>query len=221
MGLNSKHMADDIMNTNMDDKSTEPALDAEELVTAVADVAETSGRAKKTFSFVGKERGRGGRGSRGRKERTRSDLAQSMVSLRRVARVVAGGRRFSFSAVLVAGDRNGKVGVGVGKAGDTSLAIEKALKQAKKNMISVTFSKGKSIRHETKAKYSSAIVYIKPAPGRGMVAGSSARTVLDIAGLTDVSAKVLSGSKNKLNIARATIRALSLLSKQNQKDANT
>src|SRR3989344_1338246 len=165
-------MADDIMNTNMDDKSTEPALDPEELVTAVADVAETSGRAKKTFSFVGKERGRGGRGSRGRKERTRSDLAQSMVSLRRVARVVAGGRRFSFSALLVAGDRNGKVGAGVGKAGDTSLAIEKALKQAKRSMLTLTLSKNKSIPHETEAKYSSAVVHLRPSPGRGMVAGS-------------------------------------------------
>ncbi|HEY4504902.1 MAG TPA: 30S ribosomal protein S5 [Candidatus Paceibacterota bacterium] len=169
-------------------------------------------RVKKTFSFVGKERmhGRGMRG-RGRKERLRSDLAQAMISLRRVARVVAGGRRFSFSAVIVAGDRNGKVGVGVGKAGDTSLAIEKALKQAKRNIITVAFFRGKSISHEIKAKYSSTVVYIKPAIGRGMVAGSSARTVLDLAGVTDVIAKVLTGSKNKLNIARATIVALSQL----------
>lgn len=169
-------------------------------------------RAKKTFSFIGKERAKGGRGGHGRgKERSHSDLAQSMISLRRVARVVAGGRRFSFSAVLVAGDRNGRVGVGVGKAGDTALAIEKALKQARRNMITLALSKTKSIPHEVKAKYSSAVVFIKPAPGRGMVAGSSARTVLDIGGVTDVNAKVFSGSKNKLNIARATITALMML----------
>ncbi len=199
-------MADEIPNTNTDEQDVTP-------VDAAVEPVDAAKNAKKTFSFVGKERARGGRGQRGRKERSRSDLAQSMISLRRVARVVAGGRRLSFSAVLVAGDRNGKVGVGIGKAGDTSLAIEKALKQAKRNMIGVQFSKGKSILHEVEAKYSSAVVYIKPAPGRGMVAGSSARTVLDIAGVTDVNAKVLSGSKNKLNIAKATIAALSLLRK--------
>jgi small subunit ribosomal protein S5 len=200
-------MADEIPNTNTDNQDVVP-------VDANAESVDAAKNPKKTFSFVGKERARGGRGGpRGRKERSRSDLAQSMISLRRVARVVAGGRRFSFSAVLVAGDRNGKVGVGIGKAGDTSLAIEKALKQAKRNMINVSFSKGKSILHEVEAKYSSAVVYMKPAPGRGMVAGSSVRTVLDIAGVTDVNAKVLSGSKNKLNIAKATIAALSLLRK--------
>ena len=201
-------MTDEILKTDVDEDLIAP-------VEAVLDAVDASKNTRKIFSFVGKERGRGGRGGgpRGRKERSRSDLAQSMISLRRVARVVAGGRRFSFSAVLVAGDRNGKVGVGIGKAGDTSLAIEKALKQAKRNMISVVFSKGKSILHEVQAKYSSAVVYMKPAPGKGMVAGSSVRTVLDIAGVTDVNAKVLSGSKNKLNIAKATIVALSKLRK--------
>lgn len=201
-------MAEDTTNVNVAGGDTTPVVPGES--------TDGSKGVKKTFSFVGKEHGRGARGGagRGRKERSRSDLAQSMISLRRVARVVAGGRRFSFSAVIVAGDRNGKVGVGIGKAGDTSLAIEKALKQAKRNMISVQFSKGKSILHEVKAKYSSAVVYMRPAPGKGMVAGSSARTVLDIAGVTDVNAKVLSGSKNKLNIAKATVLALSRLTKR-------
>ena len=208
-------MTDEILKTDVDEDLIAP-------VEAVLDAVDASKNTRKIFSFVGKERGRGGRGGgpRGRKERSRSDLAQSMISLRRVARVVAGGRRFSFNVLVVvgngkgmAGDRNGKVGVGIGKAGDTSLAIEKALKQAKRNMISVVFSKGKSILHEVQAKYSSAVVYMKPAPGKGMVAGSSVRTVLDIAGVTDVNAKVLSGSKNKLNIAKATIVALSKLRK--------
>jgi small subunit ribosomal protein S5 len=131
--------------------------------------------------------------------------------LRRVARVIAGGRRFSFSAAIVIGDRKGRVGVGLGKAGDTALAIEKATRDAKRNMIRVKTTKTMSISHDTQAKYASGIVVIRPAPSRGIVAGSSTKTVLELAGVTDVTAKILSSSKNKLNIARATIVALSEL----------
>jgi len=179
----------------------------------VADVdAAPIKKGKKTFSFVGSEKtkGRGPRG-RGRRERARSDLAQSMISIRRVARVVAGGRRFSFSVTVVAGDRNGKVGLGMGKAGDTTLAIDKALKSAKKHMINVPLTKNRSISHETSAKFASSVVYIKPAPGRGLAAGGSVRTVLDLAGVTDINAKILSRSKNRFNNAKAALLALSKL----------
>jgi small subunit ribosomal protein S5 len=131
--------------------------------------------------------------------------------VRRVARVVAGGRRFSFAVALVAGDRKGRVGVGTGKAGDTAGAIEKAMRSAKKSMIRIKTTPTMSIPHQVYAKYSSARIMIKPAPGRGLVAGSAVRNVLDLGGVKDVNAKILSPSKNKLNIARAAIEALSSL----------
>lgn len=125
-----------------------------------------------------------------------------------MTRVVAGGRRFGFSVAIVAGNRNGKVGVGIGKSTDTSLAIEKAFKSAKKNMVELKRDKNRSIPHETAAKYCTSEILLKPAPGKGIVAGSSVRNVLDLAGVTDVSAKILSRSKNKLNIAQAAVVAL-------------
>jgi small subunit ribosomal protein S5 len=104
------------------------------------------------------------------------------------------------------------VGVGLGKAGDTSLAIDKATRQAKKNMIKVRATPSMSIPHPVEAKYNSARVMIMPVPGRGLVAGSSVRTVLELAGLKDVVAKLLSGSKNKINNARVAINALQAIS---------
>ena len=150
---------------------------------------------------------RGGR----RDERTRPEFDQKIVSIRRVTRVMAGGRRFSFSVSMVIGDKKGKVGVGIGKAGDTQLAIEKAVRNAKKNMITVPMDKDHHLPHDVHTKYASSEVMIIPAAGRGLVAGSSVRTVLELAGVHDVTAKLLSRSKNKLNNARATVEALKLL----------
>ena len=160
-------------------------------------------------------RGRGGpqRENRPRRERPKSEYEQKLIDVRRVARVVAGGRRFSFAVAVVAGDRKGRVGVGTGKAGDTASAIEKAMRHAKKSMIVLRLTDSFSIPHEVRAKYSSARVIIKPAEGRGLVAGSAVRNVLDLAGVKDVNAKVLSPSKNKLNIARAAIKALTAVAK--------
>lgn len=157
--------------------------------------------------------GKGGPGAGGKRggERYRPEFDQKIIDIRRVARVVSGGRRFSFSVVVVVGDRKGKVGVGIGKASDTALAIEKAVTKGKKNMVLIRRTEEGSIPHETSAKYSSASVIIMPAPGRGLVAGSSVRSVLDLAGITNVSTKLLSGTKNKLNNAQAAIKALSLL----------
>ncbi len=153
---------------------------------------------------------RGGRGgARGAGfERAKPEFDNKLIQIRRVTRVVAGGRRFSFSVALVAGNRKGSVGVGIGKAADTAAAIEKALKSAKKNMIKVRLSSEMMIPHEVGAKESSSRVMIMPAPGRGMVAGSSVRNVLELAGIKNVRAKIISGSKNKLNNARAAIKAL-------------
>lgn len=154
-----------------------------------------------------------------RESRVKPEFDQKIINIRRVARVVTGGRRFSFSVAIVAGNRKGMVGVGLGKAGDTSLAIEKAFSSARKNMVVVNLTKTMSIPHEVSAKYSSSQITLMPARDRGMIAGSSARNVLELAGVKDVGAKVRSGSKNKLNIARATIEALSQLSKPREKVA--
>lgn len=146
-------------------------------------------------------------------ERVKPEFDTKIIAIRRVTRVASGGRRFTFSVAVVSGDKKGKVGVGLGKAGDTSLAIDKATRNAKKNMVKVTLSPAMTIPHMVEAKYSSARIMIMPARGRGVVAGSSARNVIELAGIKDVCAKLLSGSKNKLNIARVTIKALEKLSK--------
>ncbi|MCA9359723.1 30S ribosomal protein S5 [Candidatus Kaiserbacteria bacterium] len=166
----------------------------------------------------GNDRRGGGQGGRrprrgGRHERVRPEFDQKIVSIRRVTRVMAGGRRFSFSVSMVIGDKKGKVGVGVGKAGDTQLAIEKAVRDAKKKMIVVPMDKDGRIPHDVHVKYASSEVMIMPAPGRGLVAGSSVRTVLELAGVKDVTAKLFSRSKNKLNNARAAVEALKQLKK--------
>jgi small subunit ribosomal protein S5 len=144
-----------------------------------------------------------------RSPRARSEYDQKIVDIRRVTRVVAGGRRFSFSVVVVLGNRKGQVGVGVGKASDTALAIEKAVRNAKKNLTTLKLGKEMSLPHEAEAKYCASRVLMFPAPGKGTVAGSSIRNVLELAGVKDVGAKVLSRSKNKLNNARAALKALS------------
>ncbi len=156
----------------------------------------------------GVPRGGGRRDGRTRPEREKPEYDQKLIDVRRVARVVSGGRRFSFSVALVAGNRKGKVGVGIGKATDTTLAIDKAMRDAKRSMITLSLTKTMSIPHESSAKYCSARVVIKPAHGRGLVAGSSVRNVLALAGVTDVNAKLLSKTKNKLNNARAALKAL-------------
>lgn len=149
--------------------------------------------------------------------RVRSEFDQKIVSIRRVTRVVAGGRRFSFSVTLVAGNRKGMVGVGQGKAGDTPLAIDKALRDAKKNMIQVKTTKDMSIPHEVSAKFGASEVLIMPAPGRGILAGSSVRIVLDLAGLTGVNGKIMSGTKNRANNAKVAVLALSKLARRSSK----
>jgi small subunit ribosomal protein S5 len=115
---------------------------------------------------------------------------------------------------MVIGDKAGKVGVGIGKAGDTQLAIDKAIRDAKKHMIVVPMNKDSHIPHDVQLKYASSEVMIMPAPGRGLVAGSSVRTVLELAGVKDVTAKIFSRSKNKLNNARAAVEALKQLKKK-------
>ena len=152
--------------------------------------------------------GQGG-GRFNREDRPKPEFDQKMIDIRRVTRVVAGGRRFSFSVTLIAGDKKGRIGVGIGKATDTTLAINKAFNDAKRNMIKVKTTETGSIPHEVNAKYNSGRVMLMPNKSRGVVVGSAMRSVVELAGITDITGRVVSGSKNKLNIARATIKALS------------
>lgn len=149
---------------------------------------------------------RGGR--RSSFDRPKPEFEQKILQIRRVTRVVAGGRRMSFSVAMVIGDKKGSVGVGTGKAGDTALAIGKALKSAKKNMITIAMTKDKSIPFDIDAKFSSCSVMLMPNKGKGLVAGSSVRDILTLAGITNVTSKIHSGSKNKLNNAKAAMQAL-------------
>jgi len=158
-----------------------------------------------------RKRSQRGGGRRARPPRERGEFDQVTIDARRVARVMAGGRRFSFSLVVVVGDRKGRVGVGLGKGIDTALAIDKAVRDAKKHMFTVPRTSSGSIRHTVLAKYVASRVEIIPSKGRGLVAGSAVRTVLDLAGVTDVVTKIHSRTKNKLTTARATVEALKQL----------
>ncbi|OGG87968.1 30S ribosomal protein S5 [Candidatus Kaiserbacteria bacterium RIFCSPLOWO2_12_FULL_50_28] len=162
------------------------------------------------------QRGRGGtrRTPRGGRDGARSEFDQKLIGIRRVARVMAGGRRFNFSVAMVLGDKKGRVGVGLGKASDTALAIEKAMRDAKRNMLTLELTKSNSIKHDVEAKYCASVVAIRPSSGSGLVAGSSVRAVLELGGVTDVTAKLLSRSKNAINNARAAVEALRKISKR-------
>ena len=146
-----------------------------------------------------------------REPRVKPEFDQKIISIRRVTRVVTGGRRFAFSVAVVVGDRKGKVGVGQGKASDTPVAIDKAVRDAKKNIIKIPLTKTHSIPHEVFAKFSGSQVRIMRAPGKGILAGSSVRTVLELAGVKETGSKLFSRSKNKVNNAKAAIKALSQL----------
>jgi small subunit ribosomal protein S5 len=163
---------------------------------------------------------RGGRGGRGgdSRDRIKPEFDSKIIDIRRVTRVTAGGRRMNFSVAVVAGDRKGRVGVGLGKGLDTASAVEKATREAKKHLIRVPLSPAMTIPHAVEAKWGSAMIKIFPARGRGVVAGSSARAVIELAGIKDVCAKYLSGSKNRLNNARVAIAALEQLIKTPKKE---
>ncbi len=141
---------------------------------------------------------------------TELTLNDKLVYINRVSKVVKGGKRLSFSALMVTGDGNGHVGIGVGKANEVPEAISKASATAKKSLIKVPLA-GTTVPHEILVKFGAAKVLLKPAvPGTGIIAGGSIRAVLETAGIKDVLSKSL-GSSNRINVAKATIRALSQL----------
>jgi small subunit ribosomal protein S5 len=148
----------------------------------------------------------------------RSEMEERVVFVNRCAKVVKGGRRFSFSAVVVVGDKAGRVGYGFGKANEVADAIRKGGGSARKDLMTVTM-RDRTLPHEVQAEFSGARVIVKPAaPGTGVIAGGGMRAVLESAGYRDVVAKSL-GSANKLNVVKATIKALEKLRSKSEIEA--
>jgi len=145
----------------------------------------------------------------------KSEFLEKVLEVRRVTRVMAGGKRFSFRATVVIGDGRGRVGVGIAKGLDVATATQKAKKQAEKNMITVSLKDNRTILFDVEAKFSAARVKIRPArEGHGLIAGGSCRTVLELVGVKDISAKILGRTTNKLTNALATIEALKKLQQE-------
>lgn len=153
----------------------------------------------------------GGRKPRHNEERAPQEFEQKTLEIRRVTRVMAGGRRFSFAAAILIGDKKGRFGIGTGKSTDTTLAISKAVKNARKNLVVLPLTKEGSISHEVTGKFNASRVWLTPNKGKGIVAGGALRDLIALAGIKNITGKVLSKSKNRLNNAKAAANALATL----------
>lgn len=160
----------------------------------------------------GGARGQGPRKPRQQEERAPQEFDQKTLDIRRVTRVMAGGRRFSFAAAILIGDKKGRIGVGTGKSTDTTLAISKAVKNARKNLVTLPLTQAGSIAHEVTGKFNASRVWLAPNKGKGVVAGGALRDLIALAGIKNITGKVHSKSKNRLNNAKAAMAALATLS---------
>jgi small subunit ribosomal protein S5 len=152
-----------------------------------------------------------------RPQREKPEFDQSIVEIARVTRVMAGGKRMSFRACVVIGDRKGRVGMGLAKAKDVPMAVQKAVHQAEKALIKINMREG-TITHSVHVKYGAAKIMLKPAPvGTGIISGGAVRTVLELAGIENIVSKIL-GTNNKINNVRAALMALSQLKKNKYGD---
>ena len=170
----------------------------------------TNGRASSTGRGRNNNRRRSGFGASNkrtnRSRQQRSDLDFRVLSARRVSRVVAGGRRFSLSVAVAVGNGKGEVGIGVSKGADMAIATEKARNRAQKRMVKIPLTLEKGIPSEGIGKYCASVVHVRPA--KGFVAGSAVRTIAELAGIQAISTKIQSRSKNRINTALATLKAL-------------
>ncbi len=154
---------------------------------------------------------RGGGGRRDRSDRAGEDFEEIVVKVKRCAKVVKGGKRFSFNALVVVGNRKGRVGWGYGKANEVPFAVEKGIQEAKKKLITVPIVHGSTLPHQIREKFSATEVLVMPAcKGTGVKAGAAARAVLELSGVHDVLCKVF-GSTNPINVVKATYFALQKL----------
>ena len=175
-----------------------------------AETAETSKQREERRNNRGERRGRGDRKNRAREEE-KDKYIERVVTINRVSKVVKGGRRFSFTALVVVGDGNGMVGVGYGKAKEVPAAIAKGVEEAKKNFFRVPRIENRTIPHRVQGEEAAGVVMLRPATaGTGVIAGGPVRAVLEAAGIHDVLSKYL-GSSNQINIVHATVAALKQL----------
>ncbi len=138
------------------------------------------------------------------------EFVEKLITLNRTAKVVKGGRRFSFSALVIVGDKKGRVGYGFGKANDVSEAIRKSVERAKRNLIQINIKKS-TIPHEVKGAFKASYVYLKPAaPGAGIIAGGPTRAIMELGGISDILSKSV-GSRNTMNVVRAVFDGISRL----------
>lgn len=147
------------------------------------------------------------------------EFEEKVIEVARVSRTVKGGRRLRFRALVVIGDRAGRVGLGLGKANEVNIAVNKAVSNAKKNIINVEIVND-TIRHEIMIKYGSAFVFLKPAaPGTSIIAGGAVRSVIELAGIKNILSKIY-GSSNKINNVKATIEALKIIKNDSNRYAS-
>ena len=212
-------MEEDTKKEEIETNTTILTHEAVEVPTAPS-ATENVGKEIKTDRFD-KKTGRGGQGRGGGrdgrrrdgKKEEKSEFEQKLLDIRRTARMVAGGRRFNFRAMVVIGNKKGKVGVGVAKGADVTIAVDKAVNQAKKALIEIPITENKSISQMVEAKFGAAKVMLKPAQeGRGIIAGGAVRIICNLAGIANVVSKIIGRTTNKLNNAQAAIEALKKLS---------